>query len=176
MTIKQINTIFSDTTHNILPHAKTAYDEFIRLCWVCSDETDFHGKAKEQIQFFRNQGYPEDIIETAYIYIYMKYGYEGYRKFPLPRAQVYFQREINMGKGEWLLPVSRNNHTLTVLLYRYNTFMPVYLHLLSFFYDRVNRKSNPTVSGLCHGSSPIFEEFLSTSKLVKTLSMMASKH
>ena len=23
-------------------------------------------------------------------------------------------------------------HTLTVLLYRYNTFMPVYLHLLSF--------------------------------------------
>ena len=34
-----------------------------------------------------------------------------------------------MGKGQWKLPVSR---TLTVLLYRYNTFMPVYLHLLSF--------------------------------------------
>ena len=37
------------------------------------------------------------------------------------------------GRGLWLLSVSRNNHTLTILLYRYNTFMPVYLHLLSFF-------------------------------------------
>ena len=35
------------------------------------------------------------------------------------------------GKGEWILPVSRNNHTLTVLLYRYNTFMSVHLLLLS---------------------------------------------
>ena len=25
-----------------------------------------------------------------------------------------------------------HNHTLTVLLYRYNTFMPVYVHLLNF--------------------------------------------
>ena len=33
-----------------------------------------------------------------------------------------------MGKGESLLPASLNNHTLTVLLYRYNTLMPVYLH------------------------------------------------
>ena len=28
--------------------------------------------------------------------------------------------------------ISQNNHTLTVLLYRYNIFMPVHLHLLSF--------------------------------------------
>ena len=66
---------------------------------------------------------------------------------------------------------TRNNHTLTVLLYRYNTFMPVYLHL---FYDHVNRKSDPPVSRLRHGSSPIFEEFCRN--LVKTLSIMASKH
>ena len=35
-------------------------------------------------------------------------------------------------RGQWKLPVSSNSHTLTVLLYRYNTFRPVYLHLLSF--------------------------------------------
>ena len=40
--------------------------------------------------------------------------------------------------------------------------MPVYLHLLSFF-DHVSRKSDHTVSRLCHRSSPIFEEFLSYS-------------
>ena len=28
-----------------------------------------------------------------------------------------------------------HNHTLTVLLYRYNVFIPVYLHLLSFFHQ-----------------------------------------
>ena len=68
--------------------------------------------------------------------IQLKYGYEGYRQFLItlrpglfPEAQ---PLEINMGKGEWLLPVSQNNHTLTVLLYRYNTFMSVHLHLLSF--------------------------------------------
>ena len=38
------------------------------------------------------------------------------------------------GQGWWLLPVSRNNHTITVLLYLYNTFMSVYLHLLSFIW------------------------------------------
>ena len=60
--------------------------------------------------------------------IQLKYGYEGYRQFPVPQAYVYFQ-----GKGEWLLTVSRINSTFTVLLYRYDTFMSVYLHLLSFF-------------------------------------------
>ena len=29
------------------------------------------------------------------------------------------------GQGEWILPAPRSNHTLTVLLYRYNTFMYV---------------------------------------------------
>ena len=75
-----------------------------------------------------------------------------------------------MGKGQWKLSVSRNNHTLTVLLYRYNTFMFVYLH----FYDHENRKCDPAVSGLCHGLSPIFEEFCCN--LVKTLYIMASRH
>ena len=56
--------------------------------------------------------------------------------------------------------LSRTNHTLTVLLYRYNTFMPVDLHLM-IFYDHMNRKSDSSVSRSCHGSSPIFEEFLS---------------
>ena len=40
--------------------------------------------------------------------------------------------------------------------------MPVYLHLLSFV-EHVSRKSDHTVSRLCHRSSPIFEEFLSQS-------------
>ena len=84
--------------------------------------------------------------------IQLKYGCEGYTA-PL---------EINLGSGQWKLPryLYPENHTLTVLLYRYNTFMPVYLHLLSYF-DHVNRKGNHTVSRLGHGSSPIFEEFLS---------------
>ena len=34
---------------------------------ICIDGTDFHEKAKEQIQFYRNQGYPEDIIKTTFI-------------------------------------------------------------------------------------------------------------
>ena len=54
--------------------------------------------------------------------------------------------------------IPKYNHTLTVLLYRYNTHMPVYLHL---FFDHVSRKSDHTVSRLCHRLSPIFEEFLS---------------
>ena len=35
-------------------------------------------------------------IEYIYVCIItqLKYGYEGYRQFPLPRAQVYFQRRI----------------------------------------------------------------------------------
>ena len=42
------------------------YAQFIRLRRICSDDTDFDEKAKEQIQLFLNQGYPEDIIETAF--------------------------------------------------------------------------------------------------------------
>ena len=41
--------------------------------------------------------------------------------------------------------------------------MPVYFNTLVEFFDHVNRKSDPNVSRLCHGSSPIFEEFLSLS-------------
>ena len=48
--------------------------------------------------------------------------------------------------------------------------MPVYLHCCSVFYDHVNRKSDPTMSRLCYGSSPSFEEFCRN--LVKTLSIM----
>ena len=48
------------------------------------------------------------------------------REFPLPISCGYGS------KGQWKVPVSRNNHTLTVILYRYNTFIPVYIHLLSF--------------------------------------------
>ena len=35
-----------------------------------------------------------DILNYKSMYnsIQLKYGYEGYRQFPLPRAQVYFQR------------------------------------------------------------------------------------
>ena len=65
-----------------------------------------------------------------------------------------------LGRGVMNTACIPHNHTLTVLLYRYNTFMPVYLHLLSFF-DHVSRKSDHTVSRLCNRSSPIFEEFLS---------------
>ena len=76
----------------------------------------------------------------------------------------FISRGAAEGNKHW-----RGNHTLTVLLYRYNTFMPVYLQLLSF-YDHVNRKSDPTVSRLCHGSSPILKNF--SRYLVKTLSIM----
>ena len=65
-----------------------------------------------------------------------------------------------LGRGVMDTACIPHNHTLTVLLYRYNTFMPVYLHLLSFF-DQVSRKSDNTVSRLCHRLSPIFEELLS---------------
>ena len=58
-----------------------------------------------------------------------------------PEAQ---SREINLGKGQWKLPVSRNNHIITVLFYRYNTFMPVYLHLLSLIFINMSI-SNVTV-------------------------------
>ena len=71
-----------------------------------------------------------------------------------------------LGRGV-MNTVSRNNHTSTVLLYRYNTFMAVYLHLLG-------RKSDNTVLRLCHRSSPIFAEL--NHNLVKTLSIMASRH
>ena len=33
--------------------------------------------------------------------------------------------------------------------------------LVYFFYDHVNRKSDHTMSRLCHGTSHIYEEFLS---------------
>ena len=36
------------------------------------------------------------------------------------------------GQGAMETACSPKYHTLTVLLYRYNIFMPVYLHLLSF--------------------------------------------
>ena len=36
-----------------------------------------------QINFMR-------ILDVQYFSIQLKYGYEGYRQFPLPRAQVYF--------------------------------------------------------------------------------------
>ena len=36
------------------------------------------------------------------------------------------------GQGAMETACIPHNHTLTVLLYRYSIFMPVYLHLLSF--------------------------------------------
>ena len=58
------------------------------------------------------------------------------------------------GLGEMKTAYIPHNQTLNILLYRYDTIMPVYLH-------HVNRKSDHTVSRLGHGSSHIFEEILS---------------
>ena len=33
--------------------------------------------------------------------IQLKYGFEGYRQFPLPRAQVYFQNSSKIGDEPW---------------------------------------------------------------------------
>ena len=62
-----------------------------------------------------------------------------------------------------------NTACIPKLLYRYNTFVPVYLHLLSFF-DHVSCKSEDyaivrrlSLKNFCHN-------------LVKTLSIMASRH
>ena len=60
------NILRYDSSHptsckNFIPYA-----QFIHLRRICSDDTDFHDKAKEQTQFFLNQGYPEDIIATAF--------------------------------------------------------------------------------------------------------------
>ena len=76
------------------------------------------------------------------------------------------------GRGVMDTACIPKKHTLTVLFYRYNTFMPVYLHLLSFFYH-VNRKSDQAVSRLCHGSSPL-KNFCH--HLGINLSIMASRH
>ena len=56
-----------------------------------------------------------------------------------------------------LLSVSPNNCFIVPIQYIYARLFT----LVEFFYEHVNRKSAPTFSRLCHGSSPIFEEFLS---------------
>ena len=67
-------------------------------------------------------------------------GYGRRRQLPLPETR-FISRGVAEGNihGQGALQTAcvRNNHTLTVLLCRYNAFMPVHLHLLSF-YDHVN--------------------------------------
>ena len=75
-----------------------------------------------------------------------KYGYEGYRQFSLPRAR-FISRDAAERNKHWQgaiqgaieLPVSRNNHTLIVLLYRYNTIrpMPAYLLFMNMWISNV---------------------------------------
>ena len=60
------NILRYDSSHPTSCKNSIPYAQFIRLRRICSDDTDFHEKAKEQTQFFLNQGYPEDIIETAF--------------------------------------------------------------------------------------------------------------
>ena len=64
-------------------------------------------------------------------------------------------------------------HTLSVLLYRYNAFMPVYLHLL-IFHDHVYAK----VTLLCQDYAMVRRLSLKNfcRNLVKTLSITASKN
>ena len=60
------NILRYDSSHPTSCKNSIPYAQFIRLRRICSDNTDFHEKAEEQTQFFLNQGYPEDIIETAF--------------------------------------------------------------------------------------------------------------
>ena len=60
------NTLRYDSSHQTSCQNSIPYAQFIHLRCICSDDTDFHEKAKELTQFFLNQGYPEDIIETAF--------------------------------------------------------------------------------------------------------------
>ena len=53
-------------------------------------------------------------------------GYRQFSKSPSPDLFLEAQpRDINLGEGIWKLPISRNNHTLNVLLYRYNVMKPI---------------------------------------------------
>ena len=41
------------------------YSQFLRMRRICSDERDFEIKSKEMSAFFRNRGYPSQIIKQA---------------------------------------------------------------------------------------------------------------
>ena len=66
--------------------------------------------------------------------------------------------------------IPKNQTYFNCFLYRYNTFMSIYFHLLSFN-EHVNLLCDPASSGLCYGLSPTYEEFCRI--LDKTLSTMA---
>ena len=59
------NILRYDSSHPASCKNSIPYVQCIRLRRICSYDTDFLEKAKEQIQFFLNQGYLED-IETAF--------------------------------------------------------------------------------------------------------------
>ena len=63
--MQKLHSIY-DSSHPTSCKNSIPYAKFIRLRRICSDDTDFHEKANDQTQFFLKQGYPEDIIETAF--------------------------------------------------------------------------------------------------------------
>ena len=95
--------------------------------------------------------------------IQLKYGYEGYRQFPLTRAKVIPRggAEGNkLGRGVMNTACIPNYPYFTCLIVPIQ-YIYARLFTLVEFFDHVNRKSDHTVLRLCHGSSAIFEEFLS---------------
>ena len=41
------------------------FSQFLRLRRLCSDELDFSNKSEEMLQFFKNRGYPDSVVNTA---------------------------------------------------------------------------------------------------------------
>ena len=49
------------------PHGKESvpYSQFLRLCGLCSDDSDFNSKCDEMSNFFSERGYPDSILSKA---------------------------------------------------------------------------------------------------------------
>ena len=58
---------FLDYTSSHPPSCKDSipYSQLVRLRRICSDDDDFHAKAKEMMHFFNVRGYPESIINKS---------------------------------------------------------------------------------------------------------------
>ena len=48
-------------------HVKNSipYSQFLRLCRLCSDDSDFNSNCDEMSNFFSERGYPDNILSTA---------------------------------------------------------------------------------------------------------------
>ena len=54
------------SSHNPSTKNSSPSSQFLRLCRLCSDDTDFEEKAENMVEFFIQRHYPEDIARTAH--------------------------------------------------------------------------------------------------------------